>query len=86
MFRKRRIFVLLAGLFDAVLENNTERVKSILLDKNVNVNKHYGQNVDTPLHLAGSNRNFEISRTLLLNGDKVDALNGSSLTPLHIVL
>ena len=63
-----------------------ERVKSIFLDKNINVNKHYGKNLDTPLHLAGRNRNFEISRMLLRKGAKVDALNKSSLTPLHIAL
>ena len=63
-----------------------ERVKSILLDKNVNVNKYYGQKMDTPLHLAGNNGNFDISRMLLQNGAKVDAINENSLTPLHIVL
>ena len=71
---------------NAVLENNTDKVKKALLEKNVNVNKHYGQNMDTPLHLAGGNGHFEISRMLLQNGAKVDALNENSLTPLHIVL
>ena len=64
-----------------------ERVKSLLLfDENVNVNKYYGQNMDAPLHLAGSKENFDISRMLLQNGAKLDAINENNLTPLHIVL
>ena len=63
-----------------------EILKSILSDKNVNVNKHYGQNMDTPLHLAANNKKYETSKILLQNGAKVDALNERNLTPLHIVL
>ena len=42
--------------------------------------------MDAPLHLAGSKGNFDISRILLQNGAKVDAINENNLTPLHIVL
>ena len=73
-------------MFNAVFENNLEKVKAILSDKNVDVNKHYGENMDTSLHFAVNNQNFEISRILLQNGAKVDAVNESSLTPLHIAL
>ena len=71
---------------NAVLENDTEKAQSILLNKHINLNKYYGKNMDTLLHLAANNGNSVICSMLIQNGASVDVLNVNDVTPLHIAI
>ena len=63
-----------------------EIVESFLLNKDIDLNSHRGQNMDTPLHLAVNNGNIIICTMLLKNGAKVEVLNVNNVTPLHIAI
>ena len=69
-----------------MLENDTEKAQSILLNKHINLNKYYGKNMDTLLHLAANNGNSVICSMLIQNGASVDVLNVNDVTPLHIAI
>ena len=71
---------------NAVLENNTEKVQSILLNKHMSLNKYYGKDMDTLLHLAVNNGNSAICSMLMQNGASVDVMNVNDVTPLHIAI
>lgn len=61
-------------------------MQSILLNKHINLNKYYGKNMDTLLHLAVNNGNAVICSMLIQNGASVDVLNLNNLTLLHVAI
>ena len=63
-----------------------EKVESILQNKHINLNRNYGKNMVTLLHLAVNNGNSVVCSMLLQSGAKVDVLNVNNVTPLHIAI
>ena len=63
-----------------------KKVESILLNKHINLNKRYGKNMVTLLHLAVNNGNSVVCSMLLQSGAKVDVLNVNNMTPLHTAI
>lgn len=72
-------------LFDAVSDNDIERVRKLLMSgEKVNI-KDDGYNDITPLFIAVENGNVEIARLLIQYGAKVNARDASKRTPLMFV-
>ena len=69
------------GIFGAIQNNDTKRVKSILQKDKKNVNKQ--QNDETPLHVASEIGNNAIVKLLLKYKASVNAEESSGWSPLH---